>query len=85
METLLSIDPVHRRSAAFSLKSEFFTTQPLACDPSSLPKYSPRKEIDAKLRDEEARSCVPDCMPLNPLENFPETLNEIEIQGEELR
>ncbi|XP_022764107.1 probable serine/threonine-protein kinase At1g54610 isoform X1 [Durio zibethinus] len=55
METLLSIDPVHRRTAAFALKSEFFTTQPLACDPSSLPKYPPSKEIDAKLRDEEAR------------------------------
>ncbi|XWS63420.1 hypothetical protein CRYUN_Cryun06bG0095600 [Craigia yunnanensis] len=55
METLLSIDPVHRRTAAFALKSEFFTTQPFACDPSSLPKYPPSKEIDAKLRDEEAR------------------------------
>ncbi|EOX99439.1 ATP binding protein, putative [Theobroma cacao] len=55
METLLSIDPVHRRTAAFALKSEFFKTEPLACDPSSLPKYPPSKEIDAKLRDEEAR------------------------------
>ncbi|KAA3464768.1 putative serine/threonine-protein kinase isoform X1 [Gossypium australe] len=55
MDTLLSIDPVHRRTAAFALKSEFFTTQPFACDPSSLPKYPPSKEIDAKLRDEEAR------------------------------
>ncbi|XVE66190.1 hypothetical protein DITRI_Ditri08aG0060700 [Diplodiscus trichospermus] len=55
LETLLSIDPVQRRTAAFALKSEFFTTQPLACDPSSLPKYPPSKEIDAKLRDEEAR------------------------------
>ncbi|MBA0711782.1 hypothetical protein Golax_010929 [Gossypium laxum] len=55
METLLSIDPVSRRTAAFALKSEFFTTQPLACDPSSLPRYPPSKEIDAKLRDEEAR------------------------------
>ncbi|KAL1179785.1 hypothetical protein V6Z11_A03G183600 [Gossypium hirsutum] len=65
LETLLSIDPVSRRTAAFALKSEvifllflfcqFFTTQPLACDPSSLPRYPPSKEIDAKLRDEEAR------------------------------
>ncbi|XVE92749.1 hypothetical protein REPUB_Repub01dG0126500 [Reevesia pubescens] len=55
METLLSIDPVHRRTAAFALKSEFFTAEPFACDPSSLPKYPPSKEIDAKLRDEEAR------------------------------
>ncbi|KAK9182391.1 hypothetical protein WN944_025535 [Citrus x changshan-huyou] len=35
--------------------SRFFTTKPYACDPSSLPKYPPTKEMDAKLRDEEAR------------------------------
>lgn len=34
---------------------QFFTTKPLPCDPSSLPKYPPCKEIDAKLRDEEER------------------------------
>ncbi|KAI3469441.1 hypothetical protein Pfo_026104 [Paulownia fortunei] len=33
----------------------FFTTKPYACDPSSLPKYPPSKEMDAKRRDEEAR------------------------------
>nr|QYW07107.1 cyclin-dependent kinase like 8 [Dimocarpus longan] len=55
METLLSVDPAHRGTASSALSSEFFTTQPLACDPSSLPKYPPSKEIDAKLRDEESR------------------------------
>ncbi|KAE8707806.1 Cyclin-dependent kinase C-1 [Hibiscus syriacus] len=55
METLLSIDPSDRGSAASALKSEFFTTKPLPCDPSSLPKYPPSKELDAKMRDEEAR------------------------------
>ncbi|KAJ6842213.1 putative serine/threonine-protein kinase [Iris pallida] len=55
METLLAIDPVDRGTAASALKSEFFTTRPLACDPSSLPKYPPSKEFDAKVRDEEAR------------------------------
>lgn len=55
METLLAIDPAHRGTAAFALKSEYFTTKPHACDPSSLPKYPPSKEIDAKLRDEEAK------------------------------
>ena len=35
--------------------SQFFTSLPLPCDPSSLPKYPPSKEFDAKLRDEEAR------------------------------
>nr|XP_043629150.1 probable serine/threonine-protein kinase At1g54610 isoform X2 [Erigeron canadensis] len=55
METLLSIDPADRGSAASALKSEFFSTKPFPCDPSSLPKYPPSKEFDAKLRDEEAR------------------------------
>ncbi|XAR68331.1 Cyclin-dependent kinase [Bertholletia excelsa] len=55
MEILLSIDPADRGSAASALKSEFFTTKPLPCDPSSLPKYPPSKELDAKVRDEEAR------------------------------
>ncbi|XP_058084113.1 probable serine/threonine-protein kinase At1g54610 isoform X2 [Magnolia sinica] len=36
-------------------RTEFFTTEPYACEPSSLPKYPPSKEMDAKLRDEEAR------------------------------
>ncbi|CAN4104968.1 unnamed protein product [Withania somnifera] len=55
MDTLLSIDPELRGTAAGALESEFFTTKPLPCDPSSLPKYPPSKEIDAKLREEEAR------------------------------
>ncbi|XP_059440886.1 probable serine/threonine-protein kinase At1g54610 [Corylus avellana] len=55
MEALLSIDPSDRGSAASALKSEFFTTKPLPCDPASLPKYPPSKEFDAKVRDEEAR------------------------------
>ncbi|MFQ6635444.1 hypothetical protein Gotur_011487 [Gossypium turneri] len=58
METLLSIDPAGRGSAASALESEFFTMEPLPCDPSSLPKYPPSKELDAKLRDEEARRRV---------------------------
>lgn len=34
---------------------QFFTTEPYPCEPSSLPKYPPTKELDIKLRDEEAR------------------------------
>jgi len=37
---------------------QFFTTEPYACEPSSLPKYPPSKELDVKLRDEEARRFV---------------------------
>jgi cyclin-dependent kinase 12/13 len=55
IDTLLSIDPAMRLTATAALNSEFFTTKPYACDPSSLPKYPPSKEMDAKLRDEEAR------------------------------
>ncbi|XP_065873691.1 probable serine/threonine-protein kinase At1g54610 [Euphorbia lathyris] len=55
METLLSMDPANRGSAASALKDKYFRSKPFACDPSSLPKYPPSKEIDAKMRDEEAR------------------------------
>ncbi|KAJ0112971.1 hypothetical protein Patl1_01285 [Pistacia atlantica] len=55
IETLLSIDPDERGTATAALDSEFFTTEPHACEPSSLPKYPPSKEMDVKLRDQEAR------------------------------
>ncbi|KAF2311004.1 hypothetical protein GH714_019008 [Hevea brasiliensis] len=55
IETLLAIDPAERQTATAALKSEFFSTKPYACEPSSLPNYPPSKEMDAKLRDEEAR------------------------------
>ncbi|WOL12292.1 putative serine/threonine-protein kinase [Canna indica] len=55
IETLLAIDPAERLTSTSALNSEFFSTPPYACEPSSLPKYPPSKEMDAKLRDEEAR------------------------------
>ncbi|QHN77585.1 putative serine/threonine-protein kinase [Arachis hypogaea] len=55
IDTLLAIDPAERKTASYALRSEFFTTEPYACDPSSLPKYPPTKEMDAKRRDDEAR------------------------------
>ncbi|KAI3464292.1 hypothetical protein Pfo_020955 [Paulownia fortunei] len=55
LEVLLSIDPEERGTASSALKSEFFTSNPLPCDPSSLPKYPPSKELDAKIREEEAK------------------------------
>ncbi|XP_010500934.1 PREDICTED: probable serine/threonine-protein kinase At1g54610 [Camelina sativa] len=58
LETLLSVNPDDRGSAAAALKSEFFSTRPLPCDPSSLPKYPPSKELDARMRDEESRRQV---------------------------
>lgn len=55
IETLLSIDPDERGTATAALNSEFFTTEPYPCEPSSLPKYPPCKEMDVKLRDEATR------------------------------
>ncbi|CAN8267597.1 unnamed protein product [Cochlearia groenlandica] len=55
LDNLLSIDPDRRGSAAKALESEYFSTEPFACDPSSLPKYPPSKEIDAKIRDDAKR------------------------------
>ncbi|KAH0939144.1 hypothetical protein HID58_006605, partial [Brassica napus] len=56
LEALLSIDPEQGGSAAI----------PFACDPSSLPKYPPSKEIEMKRRGNKAamenpylRRCVP--------------------------
>ncbi|KAH0655028.1 hypothetical protein KY285_029910 [Solanum tuberosum] len=48
MDTLLSIEPEYRRTAALALQGEFFTTEPFACDPLSLPRCPPRNEMDAK-------------------------------------
>ncbi|XP_030473758.1 cyclin-dependent kinase C-2 C-like isoform X1 [Syzygium oleosum] len=55
METFLSIEPHKRGTASSALISEYFKTKPYACDPSSLPKYPPNKEIDAKQREEAQR------------------------------
>ncbi|CAK8530121.1 unnamed protein product [Lathyrus sativus] len=55
LEVLLAIEPKDRGTASSALQNEFFTSKPLPCDPSTLPSYSPSKEFDAKLREEEAR------------------------------
>ncbi|KAK9735361.1 hypothetical protein RND81_04G201300 [Saponaria officinalis] len=55
IDTLLAIDPAERLTATDALNSAFFNTEPLACDPSTLPIYPPSKEMDAKRRDDEAR------------------------------
>ncbi|KAK1435837.1 hypothetical protein QVD17_01607 [Tagetes erecta] len=55
IETLLSIEPYKRGTASSALASEYFKTKPYACEPSSLPKYPPSKEIDAKHREDSRR------------------------------
>ncbi|CAM0906581.1 unnamed protein product [Alopecurus aequalis] len=51
LETLLSVEPYNRGTASHALASEFFKTEPYACEPLSLPQYAPNKEMDAKLRE----------------------------------
>ncbi|KFK44020.1 hypothetical protein AALP_AA1G204600 [Arabis alpina] len=58
IETLLSIEPYKRGTASTALISQYFTTKPFACDPSSLPVYTPSKEIDAKHREETTRKKI---------------------------
>ncbi|KAG4972847.1 hypothetical protein JHK87_029668 [Glycine soja] len=43
-----------RRADSFEKLDQFFTTNPLPCNPSSLPKFSPTKEFDSKRREKEA-------------------------------
>ncbi|XP_027362563.1 probable serine/threonine-protein kinase At1g54610 [Abrus precatorius] len=54
VDKLLAIQPEDRGSATSALNSEFFTTNPLPCDPSSLPKFPPSKEFDARRREKES-------------------------------
>ncbi|KAG1342021.1 hypothetical protein COCNU_05G002500 [Cocos nucifera] len=58
LEVFLSVEPYKRGTASNALDSEYFTTMPYACEPSSLPKYPPTKEIDAKCREELRRKRV---------------------------
>lgn len=55
LDSLLAVEPDNRGSSSSALQSEFFTAKPLPCHPSSLPKYPPSKEYDAKMRDDEMR------------------------------
>ncbi|GMP39460.1 hypothetical protein CsSME_00010283 [Camellia sinensis var. sinensis] len=55
LDVLLQVEPEGRGWASSALHSEFFTSNPLPCDPSSLPKYPPSKELNVKLRDKQAR------------------------------
>ncbi|XP_047085387.1 probable serine/threonine-protein kinase At1g54610 [Lolium rigidum] len=55
LDNLLAFEPEARGTAASTLQSDFFRTEPLACSPSCLPKCPPSKEYDARLRQEEAK------------------------------
>ncbi|KAI3503283.1 hypothetical protein L1887_31723 [Cichorium endivia] len=51
IDTLLCVEPEKRATAKSALHAEYFYTKPYACDPASMPKYPPNKEMDAKSRD----------------------------------
>ncbi|XP_054805926.1 cyclin-dependent kinase C-2 C-like [Prosopis cineraria] len=55
IETLLSVDQSRRGTASSALMSEYFSTEPYACDPSILPKYPPHKEMDVRDLEEAQR------------------------------
>lgn len=55
VDKLLAMEPENRGSVVSALRAQFFSTEPLPCDPASLPKYPPSKELDIKRRDDEAR------------------------------
>ncbi|XP_024974937.1 protein IMPAIRED IN BABA-INDUCED STERILITY 1-like [Cynara cardunculus var. scolymus] len=55
IDTLISVEPEKRATAKSALQAEYFYTRPYACDPASMPKYSPNKEIDARFRDQAGR------------------------------
>ena len=54
VDKLLSMEPERRGTATSALNTEFFTTDPLPCDPSSLPKFPPSKELDVRRKDKES-------------------------------
>ncbi|KAG8052899.1 hypothetical protein GUJ93_ZPchr0001g30396 [Zizania palustris] len=58
VDVLLSVDPSDRGTASSALQSEFFASKPYACNPSSLPRYPPSKEFDAKRREEARRQGI---------------------------
>ena len=43
---------------------QFFRTKPYACEPWSLPKYTPSKEMDAKLREDALRQALLNVEPV---------------------
>ncbi|XP_078441199.1 putative serine/threonine-protein kinase At1g54610 [Wolffia australiana] len=58
LDTLLSLDPADRGTAASALESDFFRESPQACETMSLAHYPPTKELDMKIRDEIARGKI---------------------------
>ena len=68
------------------LLRQYFTTAPYACEPASLPKYPPNKEMDAKFREESRRyaalCCNTEVMPCHCQEEQPPAISKRPDDGD---
>ncbi|KAJ4822621.1 Cyclin-dependent kinase C-1 [Turnera subulata] len=55
LERMLTLDPTQRISAKDALDAEYFWTDPLPCDPKSLPKYESSHEFQTKKKRQQQR------------------------------
>lgn len=55
LERMLTLDPEHRISAKDALDAEYFWTEPMPCQPSSLPKYEASHEYQTKKKRQQQR------------------------------
>lgn len=55
LEKMLTLDPAQRISAVAALDAEYFWTEPLPCDPMSLPRYEPSHEFQTKKKRQQQR------------------------------
>ncbi|KAL9316068.1 hypothetical protein ACSQ67_017069 [Phaseolus vulgaris] len=55
LEKMLTLDPSQRITAKDALDAEYFWTDPLPCDPKSLPKYESSHEFQTKKKRQQQR------------------------------
>ncbi|CAI0413608.1 unnamed protein product [Linum tenue] len=55
LEKMLTLDPEQRISAKDALDAEYFWTDPLPCDPKTLPKYESSHEFQTKKKRQQQR------------------------------
>ena len=55
LERMLTLDPAQRITAKDALDAEYFWTDPLPCDPKSLPKYESSHEFQTKKKRQQQR------------------------------
>ncbi|KAL7084688.1 hypothetical protein ACP275_14G237100 [Erythranthe tilingii] len=55
LDRMLILDPSHRIAAKDALDAEYFWTDPLPCDPKSLPKYEASHEFQTKKKRQQQR------------------------------